>query len=245
LISFIGLSSESVTGEYADGWFTVSEFATSTNLLGTMLDCDIHIHLLRIVTDLLGMTVVGRLIEILGIFLDDVDLIVNPTLSGYVTADLLTENSAISLDTSSLMFSEGSTQKTVEMTVLGGAAQSGIRLSNMRYNIEFSTGWSVGLDFSDFMNIFVSDAEFYIGNFPTITVSSEDHEISAETTTGYEQYVMMSITESPSTTTPTSGTSSPTGPAPPIDLGGLLVIVSAAAGAVIVIVVVLIMKKKS
>ncbi|GAG85651.1 unnamed protein product, partial [marine sediment metagenome] len=183
LISFIGLSSESLTGDYQEGWITVSDFSTSTDLLGTMLDCTVEIHLLRILTDLLGTTGVGNLIALLEIFFSDVDLIANPTLTGYVTTDLLTENSAISLDTSELTFGEGTTHKTIQMTAVGGASQSGIRLSNMKYNIEFSTDWSVGLDFSDLMNNFVSDAIFPIGIFPTITISSEDHEVSAETTT--------------------------------------------------------------
>ena len=256
LISFIGLSSESLTGDYQEGWITVSDFSTSTDLLGTMLDCTVEIHLLRILTDLLGTTGVGNLIALLEIFFSDVDLIANPTLSGYITADLLTENSAISLDTSELTFSEGTTHKTVQMTALGGASQSGIRLSNMHYNIEFSTDWSVGLDFSDLMNNFVSDAVFSIGTFPTITISSEDHEVSAETTTGYDQYVSLSVVEPPpptSTTTTDStstsgttstGTTSTSGQAPPPNFGDLTLLIGASAGVVVIVVAAAIFLRK-
>ena len=248
LISFIGLSSESLTGDYQEGWITVSDFSTSTDLLGTMLDCTVEIHLLRILTDLLGTTGVGNLISLLEIFFSDVDLIANPTLSGYITADLLTENSAISLDTSELTFSEGSTHKTVQMTAVGGASQSGIRLSNMQYNIEFSTDWSVGLDFSDLMNNFVSDAVFPIGTFPTISISSEDHEVSAETTTGYDQHVSLSVVEPPPTTSTTSttstGTTSTSGQTQSPNVGDFTLLIGVAASAIVIGVVVAIFLKK-
>ncbi|MBY8998475.1 MAG: hypothetical protein KGD60_12155 [Candidatus Thorarchaeota archaeon] len=242
LISFIGLSGESLTGDYYGGWLTVSDFSTSTDLLGTMLDCTVELHLLTILSDLLTGSGVDILIELLQLFLSDVNLIANPTLSGYVTADLLTENSAISLDTSALTFGEGATHKTVQMTVLGGASQSGLRLSNMHYNIEFSTDWSVGLDFSDVMNNFVYDAVFPIGTFPSITVSSQDHEVAAQTTTGYDQQVSMSIFD-PSTDT-TTGTTSTGGQGPPPDLGSIPLLIGVSAGAVIVVVVVVILLRK-
>ena len=258
LISFLGLSSESVTGDYHGEWITVSDFSTSTDLLGTMLDCTVEIHLLTILSDLLGATGVGQLIDVLYIFFSDIDLIANPTLSGYVTADLLTENTAISLDTSELTFSEGTTQKTVQMTAVGGASQSGIRLSNMQYNVEFSTDWSVGFDFSDVMNYFVNDLDVPIGTFPTITISSEDHEISAETTTGYDQQVVLSVVEPPpptSTTTTTSttgttststGTTSNTGDTPPPDFGNLTLLVIVSTGMIVAVgVLVVFLKRKT
>jgi hypothetical protein len=236
LVSFIGLSGDSLEGDYHGGWLTVSDFSTSTDLLGTMLDCTVEVHLLTILSDLLGATTgVGKLIDLLKFFLSDVNLIANPTLSGYVTADLLTENSAISLDTSALNFGEGATHKTVQMTVLGGASQSGIRLSNMHYNIEFSTDWSIGLDFSDVMNYFVSDAIFPIGTFPTITLSSDDHELGASTTTGYDQQLTMMIYDPSSVSTTDTTTSQ--GQGPPIDMGTIALIVGVAAGAVIVVAV--------
>jgi len=258
-ISFLGLSGESVTGDHFGSWLTISDFATSTNLLGTMLDCTIEIHLLRILTDLLGSTSVGQLIDLLQLFFSDVDLIVNPTISGYVTADLLTENSAISIDTSDMTFAEGSTQQTVQMTALGGASQSGIRLSNMRYNVEFSTDWSVGFDFSDLMNNFVNDFDVVIGTFPSITTSSDDHEISAGTTTGYDQQVVLSVVEPPppTSTTSTTGssstgtgstspeTTSPSGQIPTPDSGGLLILGSSFGVMATIILVAIFLKKKT
>ncbi|MHA2265933.1 MAG: hypothetical protein ACXAEN_26365, partial [Candidatus Thorarchaeota archaeon] len=138
IVSSLGMSTESLLGEYQGGWITVTDFSTSPNLLDTMLDCTIEIHLLRILTDLLGTTGVGKLIDLVKLFMSDVDLIASPMISGYMTADLLAENSVISLDASELTFNEGATQKTVEMTVLGGASQTSIRLSNMQYHVEFA-----------------------------------------------------------------------------------------------------------
>ncbi|MFQ5884808.1 MAG: hypothetical protein ACE5IO_06880, partial [Thermoplasmata archaeon] len=238
-ISFIGLSSEDIMGTYHGGWLTVTDFSTSTDLLSTMLDCSVEIHLLRILTDLLGTTGVGKLVDILKIFLADVDLIASPTISGYVTTEVLTENSAISLDTNELVFDEGTTQKSVQMTVLGGTTQTGIRLANMQYHIEFSTDWDIEFDFTDTLNYFVQDLTFSIGTFPTITASSDDHDIAAETTTGYDQGVTMSIVV-PSTTT----TSSNGGFNPPDGLFGLPLILGISGGTVAIIAVIVVLRRR-
>ncbi|MHA2242821.1 MAG: hypothetical protein ACXACE_14550 [Candidatus Thorarchaeota archaeon] len=257
LITSLGMSTESLLGEYEGGWLTVTDFSTSPNLLDTMLDCTIEIHLLRILTDLLGaVTGVGDLIDIVKLFISDVDLIASPMISGYMTADLLTENSAISLDTSELTFNEGATQKTVEMTVLGGVSQTSIRLSNMQYHVEFATDWDIAFDFSDTMNYFVQDVSFSIGTFPSITISSDEHELAAQTSTGYDQRIAMTVSEPlppttpESTTTPGSTTlpstqTPPTGGLPlPTDLLMLLLSIGIGVGVVAVIVVVMYKKRE-
>ncbi|MDF1538144.1 MAG: hypothetical protein P1Q69_04495 [Candidatus Thorarchaeota archaeon] len=262
MISALGFSGESLTGDYKEGWFTVSDFATSPNLLSTMLDCTVEIHLLRILSDLLGTTGIGKVIDLLKLFVDDVNLIAHPTVSGFMTSDIVTDNSAITLDKSSMTFAESTTHHKIEMDVLSGSTQtsSGIKLSNMQYHLAFATDWDVEFDFTDTMNNFVDDAEVDVGTFPDITESSDEHEVTAETTTGYDQKISMTVadpvlpisTTSTTTTGTTGGTTTGTGTTTGPPAGGempmdliLTLSVGLIATVVVIVVGVLFLKKRS
>jgi hypothetical protein len=204
-LSALGFASDQVSGDYHQDWFTVSSFSTSTNLLSNMLDCTVRIHLLQILLDLLGTSGVGGVIKLLKVFLSDVDLVAHPTISGHMTANIETENSAISLDTTSITIAEDTTHHSIGMSVLGGETQSGVSLNNIQYHLAFAADWSVDLDFTDTMNNFVEDSSCPLGTFPDITESSDDHDISAETSTGYAQKVAMTVQNPPPSTTTSSG----------------------------------------
>lgn len=214
LVKSLGFSTEDLEGEYQEGWISVSDMSTSTDLLSTMLQCEMRIHLLRILSDLLGSTSVGPVIEIVKFFLADIDLVATPTISGSMSADLETDNSAISLDAAGLQFEEGTTSKRVKMDVHGGSSTSGIRLTNMQYQLAFSTAWDVDFDFTGCVNNFVEDCCYDVGTFPSITESSDDHEVDAKTTTGYDDSVTLSVVEPEPTSSETS-TSSSTSPSSP------------------------------
>lgn len=157
-------------------------------------------------SDLLGATNVGPLIEILKLFLSDIDLVATPTISGSMSTLLETDNSAISLAADNLEFVEGETSKNIKMDVLGGSTESGIRLTDMQYNLGFLTGWAIDFDFKDTMNMFVEDKSYDIGTFPDITESSDEQDMDAKTTTGYEESVALSVVEPEPTTSSTSST---------------------------------------
>jgi hypothetical protein len=215
-ITGLGLSCESFTGDYCGGWLTVTDLSTSTDLLGTMLDAQVEVHMLKIVEDLLGSTSVSPIIKLLGFFLDEVDLIISPMICGNMTAEIELNNEAISLDKEKLTFAEGVTQDTIQMTVPGGHDTTSVSLTNMKYNVMFSTDWSLELNFTNVLNYFVDDYIFPLGTFPEITVSSEDHTIAADDTTGYDTEIEMTVINDitpPSVDTtinPTSPTSSDT-----------------------------------
>jgi hypothetical protein len=155
-----------------------------------------------------------KAIDLLKFFLSDVDLVAHPTISGFMTANIETENSAITLDTTSMTFAEDTTHHDVEMTVPSSSTQTqtSIKLTNMQYHLNFATDWDVALDFTDTMNHFVNDASYSIGTFPDITESSTEHELAAETSTNYGQKISMSVVDpapTTSVTNPTSGVTSP------------------------------------
>ncbi|MBD3404836.1 MAG: hypothetical protein GF411_01715 [Candidatus Lokiarchaeota archaeon] len=194
-LNALDFSGEDITGNYHEGWFTVTDFESSPNLLSTLLDCTVEIHMLRILKDLLGTTPVGMIVDLVDYLMDDVDIIANPKISGFMTANIETENSALSLDKSTLEFKEGTTHQEITMEVASTSTEttSGIRLANMQYHLNFATDWSVELDFSNLMNNFVSDNTIPIGTFPDITVSSDEHALEADTKTGYEDMIDLRI----------------------------------------------------
>ncbi|MCF2136702.1 MAG: hypothetical protein K9W43_05605 [Candidatus Thorarchaeota archaeon] len=204
LVSAIGFSGKSLTGNYHQGWFTVSDFSTSADLLSTMLDCTLKIHLLRILSDLLGASTVGGAINTLKYFVSDVYIVAQPKISGSMTANLETENAAIKLSKSKLDFTEGKTHHDVKIDVIGGTKNSGVKLTNMKYNLNFATDWQVNVNFTNTLNRFVEDMNFDVGTFPDITASSDEHTISAETSTGYNKVVSLAVNE-PITTSTTTG----------------------------------------
>ncbi|MFW9959128.1 MAG: hypothetical protein ACFFCT_13740 [Candidatus Odinarchaeota archaeon] len=250
LISELGFSGEDLTGSFYNNWFTVSGFSTSPNLLSTLLDCTIEIHLLRILSDLLSPTGVKPVIDLLRFFLADVNLVAHPVVSGSMTADIEVENSAISLSKSSMTFAEHTTHHDIDMSVLSGSTEtsSGIRLSNMQYVLDFSTEWEVEFDFSDTMNCFASDLAVDVGVFPDITETSDEHELAAETTSGYEQMISMTVA-GPSTLTTPTGTSGTTEGPPAggtIQMEMLLTLgIGAVAGAIVIAVGVIVLKRRS
>ncbi len=193
LVRMLGISGESLTGSYAQNWFTLKSFSTSTDLLGSLVSSTVEIHLLSILSDLLGSTQVGPIIKILKFFVEEIDIVARPVVCGSVTGNVEVENSAISLDTDSLVFEEGDTLETLSMTVAGGQSSSGIRIEDMRYNVEFSTDWELEFNLTSTLNNFVDDVSFDLGTFPEITVSSDDHEIEADVSTGYTQYASMEV----------------------------------------------------
>ncbi|MHA2143428.1 MAG: hypothetical protein ACXADD_18270, partial [Candidatus Thorarchaeota archaeon] len=188
----IGFADE-ITGDYANDWISVSSFSTSTNLLDTMVDATIEVHLLQIVEDLLSSTQIGRIVKIAGFFLDEIDLHIMPSISGSLTTDIAVENSAITLSTTHLSFDEGTTHQTVDMTVVGGPSTTSISLTNMTYNVIFGVDWGLEVNFTSIVNNFVDDSYFSLGRWPEITVSSDDHTIEASTTTGYDQHMPMAV----------------------------------------------------
>jgi hypothetical protein len=141
------------------------------------------------------------------------------------------------------------------MTVLGGASQTSIRLSNMQYHVEFATDWDIAFDFSDTMNYFVEDVSFSIGTFPSITISSDEHELAAQTSTGYDQRIAMTVSEPPptipepptspgSTTSPSTPTTSTPGSILPPELLGLILPLGIGIGVAIIIIALLYKKRE-
>ncbi len=193
-LSQIELDSDGVGYRSLNNYITVNNFQTSSDLLGTLIDAEVEIHLLSALTDLLGaVTGIGPLLEVLSIILDEVNLVAKPKLSGQLTAIVSTSNNAIELDTTELDFSEGQTSKTIGMTVVGGHSESGIVLQNMTYHMQFSTDWELEFDFTEGMNLFVDDFGIPLGTFPDITVSSTDHSIEASTSTGFDAPITMAL----------------------------------------------------
>ncbi|MFW9769241.1 MAG: hypothetical protein ACFFEM_10505 [Candidatus Thorarchaeota archaeon] len=193
-LNSLELDSEGVSFGSLNNYVTVAEFQTSTDLLGTMIDAEVEIHLLSALSDLLSTVAgIGSLLKVLSIILDDVNLVASPTLSGELTATISTSNDAISLDTSEVEFSEGDTSKTLGMTVIGGHAESGILIQNMTYHMLFSTDWELEFDFTDGVNLFVDDFGVSLGTFPDITLSSDDHSIEANTATGFDAPITMML----------------------------------------------------
>lgn len=182
-----------VTGDYVNDWISISSFSTSANLLDTMIEADIEIHLLQIVEDLLADTQVGPLLKLAGFFLDEVDLHIMPSISGSLTTDIEIDNSAIELSTTHLTFDEGTIHQTVDMTVVGGPDTTAISLTNMTYNVIFAVDWGLEVNFTGIVNHFVDDFYFDLGRWPEITVSSDEHTIEASTSTGYDQHVPMTV----------------------------------------------------
>jgi len=229
----IDLDSEGVGYKSLNNYVSVNEFQTSTDLLGTMLDAEVEIHLLSALTDLLGaVSGIGPLLEVLSIILDEVNLVAEPQLTGQLTAIISTSNNAIELDTTELDFSEGQTSRTIGMTVAGGQSESGIILQNMTYHMQFATDWGLEFDLSDGMNLFVDDFSISLGTFPDITVSSDDHSIGASTTTGFDAPITMSLSG--------GGIFGPTG-----DTSLLLVGILGGAGVILVIAVIVVLKKRN
>ena len=193
-LSRIDLDSEGVGYRSLNNYITINDFQTSADLLGTMVDAEVEFHLLTALTDLLGaVTGIGPLLGVLSIILDDINLVAEPRLSGQLSATISTSNDAIQLDTSELDFSEGQTSKTIGMTVAGGHSESGIVVQDMTYHMQFATDWTLEFDLSDGMNLFVDDFGINLGTWPDITLSSDEHNIEASTTTGFVAPLTMSI----------------------------------------------------
>ncbi|MFQ5833918.1 MAG: hypothetical protein ACE5H4_14525 [Candidatus Thorarchaeota archaeon] len=232
----LGFGPESVVGAQFNNWFTVTGFSTSTDLLGTLLDATVEVHLLEVLSTIMGPTSVGWLVGLIEVFLDSVNLVVSPEVSGSVTTGIEAMNSAIVLDTDTLTFQEGNTRQTVQMTVVGGHTSTGISLSNVQYHVLFATDWGIDFDFTDTMNYFVSDFSVFLGTFPEITISSDDHSIGASLATGYTEALTMSVTSAPTTTT-----SGVTGPG---DVLGSLLLPLGLGGVVIVALVVVMLRRR-
>jgi hypothetical protein len=258
ILDFLEIGSSSIEGMSFRDWVTLSHFDTSTDLLGTMLEATVEFHLLRILEDTLGQNPQLKwLFKALGFFIDDVDLIASPSISGYVTGEIVAGNSAIDLDTSSLVFEEGNTHATVGMTVPGGPTETSVSLQNMQYHMEFLTEWGLELDLTDTVNYFVDDKRFHLGTFPEIMWSSDEHSVDASVTTGFDNPVIMAVvndvpidttgTDTSTTETETS-TTGPGGATPPslgdIDPMLLLMGVVAAGGITLVAVLALVIKKR-
>ena len=192
-ITSLGLREENFLGDKCGGWLSVTDFSTSTDLLGTMLDAEIKIHMLKIVEDLLGETEVGPLIKLIGFFLDGIDLIASPSIAGEVTGQFIADNSAITLNSTDLLFEEGNTHESILMTVNGGPSVTGLSLSHLQYHTTFATEWDLGLNFTSIVNYFADDTTIHLGTFPSITVSSDEHTINATMSTGYDQMVSLSV----------------------------------------------------
>jgi len=209
LVSRVGLSSERLTGEYLGGWIAVTNFETSSDLLSILLDCTVEVHLLKILGDLLGTSSCARIVRLLKVFFDEVSIVAHPTISGYVTASVEAMNDMLSIEQQTLRFDEGSTHTEIPLTVLGHGGSTGIRIYDMRYNLQFQTDWSVDVDFTDTMNSFVEDFQYDIGVFPNITLASDDHKIEADVSTDYDDWIAMTVSSSASSST--SSTSSTQG----------------------------------
>jgi len=193
-LSSLGIGDETFLDSYIGDWVTLSKFDTSTDLLGTLLDATIEIHLLQILSDTIGAEpTVAQILKILRFVIDEVDLIACPSISGSVTTDISVANAAITLDQNELTFDEGETQKTVQMTAVGGASTTSISLDNMQYHTLFATDWSLELNFTDTMNNFVDDQMYDIGRFPEITFSSDEHSIGASIATNYKTPVEIAV----------------------------------------------------
>jgi len=193
-LSRIDLDSQGVGYKSLNDYVTVNEFQTSADLLDTMVEAEVEFHLFTALTDLLGVvTGIGPLLGVLSIILDDINLVAEPQLSGQLSATISTSNDAIHLDTSELDFSEGQTSKTIGMTVAGGHIESGIVIQDMTYHMQFATDWTLEFDLSDGMNLFVDDFGISLGTWPDITLSSDEHNIEASPTTGFDAPITMSI----------------------------------------------------
>lgn len=229
-LSILELGAGGVTSRSLNNYVTVNEFQTSPDLLGVMLDAEIEIHLLTAITNLLSaVTGVGRLLEVLSILLDEVNLVASPTLSGDISAIMTASNDAIVFDSSEVEFSGGDTSKTISMNVVGGHVESGIIIQNMVYHMQFATDWDLEFDFSDGMNLFVDDFGVALGTFPDITLSSDEHSIEASTTTGFDAPIVMMLS----------------GGGVPIDSSLLLVGVLCGAGIITTGVIVIFLKKRT
>ena len=194
LVNSIGVTEDVITGDY-NGWISVSDFSKSVDLLGTLLNCIVEIRLFQIISDLVGLFSPGikYIIELTRLFIDDIKLILTPSISGYVTTEIVEENSAISLATPELSFSEGETSSTLELDVAGGPSETSISLSNIQYQLEFNTDWSLECDFTDILNCFLNDADLSLGTYPSINASSQEHTIDADNTTQYDEKVVISV----------------------------------------------------
>ncbi len=214
-------------------YLTIDYLFLEAALLGPIANASVSVHLLDIVSDIISTVYPASapLFEILEWFVEGIDLVLEPELRGIMVGELTTTNPSIaSLNTDTIRFDEDNDLVSVMMSIDNGATSTddfSIEVSDLSYGLNFTNAWSLVVDFSDLVNLFIEDWEWDIGIYPNLewTSTTKTGEIQSNATLVQSGNIDVSPTVSSSESSSESETASTTSEASASSSGFTIIVV--------------------
>jgi hypothetical protein len=150
------------------------------NLIGEMISLEIAISLSAILSDLLP--------EPYGSFLDliieDLSLIINPILTGYMKMDILAGSQTLVND---YQFIQANTTIPINFTApSSGSNPWTFNIVDLSYGVNFRVDWEVGLAWATIPSFFFEDQTWSLGTWPSFDIKIADGSATLNELSKYE-----------------------------------------------------------
>ncbi|MFX0173517.1 MAG: hypothetical protein ACFE9L_16620 [Candidatus Hodarchaeota archaeon] len=223
LLDKIGISPQSVVDRIVDKindylttyYFEIEYLTVSPQLLGTVLNTSVRLHLWDIVKDFIPVMVssvapqfypvVNAVITILDRIISHIDLQAIFLVQTMITGDLaVSDTNQAQLTKSAIEFNESSVQVPVKLTIADTPTNPNLRvsLSSLANGINFFIDWYFDAGLEPPFSYFIDDFSIYIGRYPSYEMNLPNGWITANIST---VSIDMTIT-GVSTSQPTSAT---------------------------------------
>ncbi|MFW9923529.1 MAG: hypothetical protein ACFFDW_09630, partial [Candidatus Thorarchaeota archaeon] len=165
------------------GFLTLDHFSLSPQLLGTIMMTNASLHLWDLFVDTFDDALTTKQLNVLGYFMEAIDLKMGAGFFGYTTGNISTSNDAIGvMDATDFEFDGDVMSKEVTITVADSITSGqtfNIVLDDLAYIFQMLADWSLEIDFGPIISLLAPQYEqmvFDIGTFPNISWTSEDSE---------------------------------------------------------------------
>lgn len=180
--------------EFAEVWefrdyLSINRLYIDTTLLGTVLNASVSIHLLDIIKDLVNMFYppAGPLLTLSEFFLESIDLVLTPELTGLVMGEITTNSPLdIILTQTQFTFIQENTPHNFNIDVKNDISSDNpqIILQNINYGLNFTNQWDLVITPGIFLEYFdVQELIVPLGVFPSLqwSVAQPTDQIDANT----------------------------------------------------------------
>ncbi len=146
------------------GSYVTLNGAINPQLLGTILDMEVQIHLAEILKALIGPSYSW----IVDTIVDSLDLVINPQITGYLAMDVFGGGTQIG---GRAQFTAVEQSIPVTFTLPAGSASNFLlEIKNIAYGINFMADWSLGLVWGQIPALVCDDQNWQLGVWPNIDI---------------------------------------------------------------------------
>ncbi len=158
-----------------DKYFDLTYLMIKPSFIGTLVNASLELQIWDLVRDLLLVYYPPSepVLRAINFFIDTITLSINPIIEGVVRASVTSSTPGVSLNASKLTFTQDTKFNIIEVSLDSSFSAPSLTLNfeNITYDLDFSTDWSLSVNFRFPLKILISGVTWDIGTFPTYSAS--------------------------------------------------------------------------